>query len=139
LPIYSLTAELVSDTAFDLHAVSWNPKIEYTAATDRSGTAIDLVKRPLAFDMTPEVAQFPQRTLTPAVPFSASGRHVGTAHLDFTVGPNANGGTAVVSIKTRDGVIARNTVNLPAVPAGLGGAFATDAHFNINLPAGDLW
>lgn len=130
----SVTAKLVSDTPIDLHAVSWNPTISYTSAVDRSGATIDLTKRPLTFAMTPEVSNYPQLSTHPSLPYSTSGT-VGTAALSLTVGKNNVGGPAIVTIKNRDGVLARATVTLPDIA----GTVSVNAKLNTDLPQGAYW
>ena len=131
----SVSVKLVSATPVDLHAVSWTPTIAYTAATDKDGQLIDLTQRPLTFDLTPEVSQFPVMTPTPSKSFtSSSGRHVGSAHVALTVGKSNAGGRALVSVKTAQGVVAQATMTLPQVAFPT--AFGADVPLNIDLVAG---
>jgi RHS repeat-associated protein len=133
----TVSVELVSKTPIDLHAVTWDPSIAYTAATGKDGQPIDLTARPLSFALTPEVAQYPLMTPQPSGPFTpSSGRHVGTAHVVFQVGKSDAGGTALVAIKTAHGVVAEGTVSLPKVLAGTA-SVGTDVSLNTDLAANE--
>ncbi|MDQ1495831.1 MAG: hypothetical protein QOG69_2314, partial [Actinomycetota bacterium] len=136
----SVTVKLLSDTPIDLHAISWNPAIAYTSAFEKDGTTPkNLVAHPLTFDMTPEIEQYPHSSsATISTPFRTGTATTRDAHVTFSQALDTPSGQAIVNVKTRTGVIARQTVNIPA--AVLGGTFAADVDLNAALQANtDYW
>src|SRR5262249_19650467 len=123
----------------DLRAVDWNPTIAYTSAVDKDGNPKDLVKNPISFKMTPEVEQYPHPTLAAvSMPWSTGSATTRDAKVTFSRAFDSPAGVAVVAVKTRDGVIARQTVNVPAAP--LGGDFTANVGLNVALQANtDYW
>ena len=137
----SLTVKLVSDSPVDLHAVRWNPSIAYTQAFEKGGvTQKDLAAHPLIFNMTPEVEQYPHSSpAAVSTPWTTGQATTRDAHLTFATDPAGSpAGTAVVTVKTRTGVVARAVVNLPGSVLGL--PVSVDADLNAALEANtDYW
>ena len=130
----SLTVKLVTDTPVNLRAIDWNPRIAYTSAIGKDGQPKDLVKGPVAFDMTPEIEQYPHSSSTSvSLPWSTGSATSRNAHVTFSRAVGSPAGKAVVTVKTSAGVVARQTVDIPAAP--LGGSFAIDADLNAALQA----
>ena len=122
----SITVKLMADTPVDLHAISWNPRISYTEAWKRVGPEGNEVPienpQNIAFDLTPEIEQYPNRTsinssTSVSFPWVAPEditRNVSAAfhYLMWPFDPAAVG-DAIITVKTRDGVVARKAISLP--------------------------
>ena len=135
-----VTVKLVTDTPIDLTAIDWTPTIAYTSAVDKDGNAKDLSRGPISFKMTPEIEQYPYRSpASVSLPWRTGSATTRDAHVTFNRAAESPAGQAVVAVKTRDGVVARGTVDLP--PAGpLVGSFAADVDLNVSLLANtDYW
>jgi RHS repeat-associated protein len=135
----SLSVKIVTDTPIDLHAISWDPSIHYNSGV-RDGEPLDDPET-IAFKMTPEIEQYPHRSpTTVSLPF-ATGTATSSrdARVTFnTFGPSSPAGTAIVTVKTRDGVVARDTVDVPGSIFGL--QVSADADLNVVLEADtDYW
>ena len=135
----SVTVKLVTDTPIDLTALDWNPTIAYTTAFNKDGSAKDLVKGPVSLKMTPEIEQYPyQSPRSVSTPWRTESATTRDASVTFSQSPASPGGRAVVAVKTRAGVIARGTVDLPAAPPT--GAFTATLDLNAELQAKtDYW
>jgi RHS repeat-associated protein len=135
----SVTVKLVTDTQIDLTAIAWNPMIAYTTAFDKDGNPKDLVRGPISLNMTPEIEQYPHSSATGvSVPWSTGSAITRDAEVTFSEAAGNPGGAAVVAVKTRSGVIARGTVNLP--PAPVGAIVTADVPLNAAIQANtDYW
>ena len=137
----SLSVKLVSDSPIDLHAIDWNPSIQYT-----SGVQGDALHTPLPnpaaikFDMTPEIEQYPNTNpATVSMPWN-SGSSAGSRDAKVKLGSALfnPGGTAVVTVKTRQGVVASAPITVPA--ASFGGDVSATADLNFTPQANtDYW
>ena len=130
----TVQAHLAVDNPIDLRAVEWTPRLFYLAAVNAEGDPVDVGppdEPTTVVDLFPEVEQYPHRSSadisTPWVATS-SGTFDAVAFLDL--GPTSPGGTAVVSIRTRSGVVAKDTI---ALPAGVGGLFPLPLDLNAEL------
>ncbi len=135
----SLHAHLAVDSSIDLNALSWNPAIHYTAATDANGDAIEVqqtiggvVVDTKRVELAPEIEQYPNRsTAEIAAPWEADETtdydeiRIEHASLDSDVKklPNRD---VMLSIKTRDGLEWKRKITLAAsadqTVVNLGGA-----------------
>ncbi|MCU0508491.1 MAG: hypothetical protein MUC34_08820 [Anaerolineae bacterium] len=138
-----VTVKLVTDTPVDIQAVTWNPTLAYLSAIDRDGQPKDLSKGPVAFNMAPEVEFYPNQqkvnsSSAVSLPWSPSSDTTRNATVVFNRQPETPEGTAVVSVKTRDGVIARGST---VVPLSVGSSqFTATVALNAALVAGtDYW
>ena len=134
-----ITVKLVTDTPIDLTAIDWNPTIAYTSAVEKDGSAKDLSKGAISFKMTPEIEQYPYRSpASVSTPWRTASATTRDASVTFSQSSDSPGGKAVVAVKTRAGVIARGTVDLPAAPPL--GAFTAVIDLNAQLVADtDYW
>jgi RHS repeat-associated protein len=140
----SLTVKLITDSPINLQAITWNPTIQYTVAFEKDGvTPKDLVAHPLSFVMTPEIEQYPNSASVNAstgasLPWTTSSDTTRDAHVVFSRAAKTPAGTAIITVKTRDGVIARKSFDISAAP--LGGDFSADVDLNADLKANtDYW
>jgi len=138
---------LAVDTPIDLHAVSWTPRLIYIAAVDAQDNDLDvgsLSDPNYVVELSPEVEQYPYRSaaLFPAPTTDISTPWVATSSDTFDAlvtmyrmagGP---GGEAIVSIRTRTGVVDKGTVNLP--PAPIPTAFDVDLNAELTEDA-EYW
>jgi hypothetical protein len=128
--------QLVSDTPIDLHAIDWNPAIAYTSGVDGDGTPLPNPGA-IYFAMTPEIGSSPHNSPPPCRRRGHRHRDTRDAHLTLDPGPSP-AGTAIVTVKTRTGVVARATVNVPASLLGL--PVTADADLNVDLQTNtDYW
>ena len=134
----SVTVKLVTDSPIDLQAITWNPRIAYTSAIGADGQPKDLVNGPVSFDMAPEIELYPYRSpATVSFPWTADSATTRDASVTFSAVGNP-AGAAVVTVKTRDGVVARGPVNIPAAPVA--GVFTANVDLNAALEANtDYW
>ncbi|HSB85974.1 MAG TPA: SpvB/TcaC N-terminal domain-containing protein, partial [Ilumatobacteraceae bacterium] len=134
----SLSVKLVSDTPIDLHAIDWNPAIAYTSGVDRDGNPLPDPSA-INFDMTPEIEQYPNSSPhSVSMPWSTGTATTRDAHLTFAPNAASPSGAAIVTVKTRNGVVARAPVTVPASPLGL--PVSADADLNVALQANtDYW
>ncbi|CAA9362455.1 MAG: hypothetical protein AVDCRST_MAG93-7739, partial [uncultured Chloroflexia bacterium] len=135
----SVTVKLVTDTPIDLQAIDWNPTIAYTSAFDKDGTAKDLSKGAISFKMMPEIELYARTS--PALvarPWRTGSDTTRDARVSFSGLVDSPAGVGTVTVKTRDGVVARGTFTLPESP--LLGMFAADVDLNAALKANtDYW
>ena len=135
----SLTVKLVTDSPIDLHAITWDPAIAYTSGVDGDGNPLPNPGA-IYFAMTPEIEQYPGSSpASPSQPWRTSAATTRDAHLTFATDPlSSPAGTAIVTVKTSSGVVARATVNVPA--SLLGVPVTADADLNVALQADtDYW
>ncbi len=136
----SVTVKLVTDTPIDLKAIDWNPRIAYTSAIGKDGQPKDLVKGPVRFDMTPEIEQYPHSApAAVSLPWTTGSATTRDAHVTFNRAADSPAGVAIVAVKTRNGVVARQSVSIPASPV-IGVPYETDVDLNASLQANtDYW
>ncbi|MFF2275959.1 SpvB/TcaC N-terminal domain-containing protein [Agromyces sp. NPDC058126] len=120
-------AHLGVDSSIDLTAISWNPAIHYTAATDENGDPIEVqqvidgvltdTKR---VELAPEIEQYPNRSTAEAlVPWTADDTEdYGEVRIEHaTLSPIADelpNRDVVLSIKSRNGLVWKKQVTLGA-------------------------
>src|SRR5207253_3467293 len=90
-------------------------------------------------NMTPEIEQYPFRApASVSAPWRTGWGSTRNASVTFGEAAGNPGGPAVVALKTRSGVLARGTVNIP--PAPLGGTFTATVTLNAAILANtDYW
>jgi RHS repeat-associated protein len=139
----SVTVKLGTDSPIDLHAITWDPTLHYLSAVDSDGNpkpVFDSHGNPITtLTMTPEIEQYPgSSSTTISSPWTSTTGTTRDATVTFTRGADSKAGTAIVTVKTLTGVVARHAVNIPA--ALLGGDYAADVDLNAALTSGtDYW
>jgi len=116
-----LHAHLGVDNPIDLPAVEWAPRLIYTAAVDDQGDPIDDPK--FILDINPEIEQYPNRsTAGISNPWVATTDGTFDAFVTLNRGFNSPAGEAIVSIRTRAGVVDKAPIILPAtiIPMPMG-------------------
>jgi RHS repeat-associated protein len=122
-------AHLGVDNPIDLRAVEWAPSFSYTAAVDGQGDPIDDPK--FKVDINPEIEQYPNRsTAGISNPWVATTDGTFDAFVTLNRGFNSPAGEAIVSIRTRAGVVAKANISLPqSMPVDLNAALTLDADY----------
>ncbi|MCD5345786.1 SpvB/TcaC N-terminal domain-containing protein [Agromyces sp. S2-1-8] len=120
-------AHLGVDSSIDLTAISWNPSIHYTAATDENGDPIEVQQEidgvltdTKRVDLAPEIEQYPNRSTAEVLaPWTADDTEdYGELKIEHAVlSPIADelpNRDVVLSIKSRDGLVWKKQVTLGA-------------------------
>ncbi|GAA1757270.1 toxin TcdB middle/N-terminal domain-containing protein [Agromyces humatus] len=123
----TLHAHLAVDSSIDLTAVSWNPAIHYTAATDENGDPIEVQQEidgvltdTKRVDLAPEIEQYPNRSTAEVLaPWTADEtKDYGALRIEHALlSPIADelpNRDVVLSIKSRDGLVWKRQVTLLA-------------------------
>lgn len=120
-------AHLAVDSSIDLNAISWNPAIHYTDATDADGNVIEVQKTidgvltdTKRVELAPEIEQYPNRS-TDAVlaPWTADETaDYGSVIIEHAflsaIADELPNRDVVLSIKSRDGLVWKKQVTLRA-------------------------
>jgi len=121
----TVTVKLLSDSPIDLQAISWNPTLTYTSAFEADGVTPRPVVRgdgspSIQITLNPEIEQYPSSNTTSiSLPWVTPVPTMGDAAMTFNLGPQNQGGTAIVTVKDRSGVVAKTAVTIaPAVIPG---------------------
>jgi RHS repeat-associated protein len=134
-------AHLEVDNPIDLGAVEWMPTLIYTAAVNDQGEPVDVGSPDdprIKFDINPEVEQYPNRsTAGISIPWVATSSDTFDAFVAVNRGFESPEGEAIVSIRTRTGVVAKSTIFLPpamlpttmAFPVDLDAVLTQDAKY----------
>ncbi|MCP4376494.1 MAG: hypothetical protein GY794_10020 [bacterium] len=134
-------AHLAVDNPIDLRAVEWAPKLIYTAAVDDQGDPIDVGPAgdpKYRVDIYPEIEQYPNRsTVGISKPWVATSSDTFDAIVTMNRGFESPEGEAIVSVRTRTGVVAKSTFILPPtifptttiIPVGLGAVITKNADY----------
>jgi RHS repeat-associated protein len=143
-PVFDkLQVRVVTDSPIDLTAIGWAPKLWYITAFDGDGIAIDTfdesVTPPapnLTVDIPVDMDIFGNSSLTgPSTPWHSDLGRTVTAHGVITT-HDSPGGRAVLTVKSRSGVVARQDVQLP----DLDGNHNTPVDVDVTLEDGvDYW
>jgi hypothetical protein len=124
-------AHLGVDSPIDIKAVEWEPNLIYIAAVDENGDPLDVgtpADPKFKTNMFPEVEQYPNRSATGvSVPWVATSSDTFDAYvMVFRHGPYRPAGEAIVSIRTRDRVVAKAAIHLPQAPIFLPAVIPVD-------------
>lgn len=108
------------DAPIDLGAVEWTPRLIYTTAVDHQGDPVD-VGPPgdpkIQIEINPEVEQYPHRsTAGISIPWVATSSDTFDALITMNRRFASPESEAIVSIRTRAGIVAKATINLPQTP-----------------------
>jgi hypothetical protein len=139
----SVTAYLAVDSPIDLTAITWNPTLHYLSAQNSQGdpiTVFDTHANPTTvMNLLPEIEQYPDRSSADvSTPWTASTNETYDAVVKLGLGSGTPGGAAMVLVKTRDGVVAKHELTIPASPLPSG--LETRVELNAALVSGrDYW
>lgn len=144
-PPDTVEAHLAVDTPIDISLISWDPTITYTSAVDRDGAPIEVVddegEPTIQVELIPNIDIYPQQLVSsasaqagPSLPWVSSVTGTYDAVVRLALGDEFPGGRVLVSIKTRDGVVAQAPW---VVPAGSGSPLPHLVTLGAELSTGD--
>ena len=112
----TVEAHLAVDSPVDLAAISWDPVVYYLSAQDRDGNAMTVTRDgepTILVQLIPDVDIYPRRTpAAVSLPWVSTTGDTVDAVVTLDLGTDHPGGEVMVSVKTRDGVVAQVPVVL---------------------------
>jgi len=113
-------AHLEVDSPIDLGAVEWTPRLFYLAAVDDQGDPVDVGPPDdprILFEINPEVGQYPNRSSAGiSTPWVATSSDVFDALVTLKRRFSSPESEAIVSVRTRAGIVAKAAIYLPPTP-----------------------
>ncbi|GLI28356.1 hypothetical protein ARHIZOSPH14_25980 [Agromyces rhizosphaerae] len=146
----TVRAYLAVDSPIDLNAITWTPELFYIAATDGNGDALEVTDSNGEYfrsvDLAPEIEQYPIHSSTgPVEPWESDTGDTLDAVVSFSgaaVPRDENDDrrypTAVLTVKTADGVVAQESFTL--ISTDETGGYENTLDLNLDLDDGtDYW